>query len=147
MIHPQSIIHSLVEFVDSSVVTQMSPPDMKLPIQYALTWPQRVPGPSPVVDWTKAMTLELRPPDFDRFPALQLGFEVAGAGGTSGAVLNAANEAAVAAFLNKEISFTDIATACREILDNHNYEPEPSLETLMEADRRARLEMSKWITC
>ncbi|MEM7457486.1 MAG: 1-deoxy-D-xylulose-5-phosphate reductoisomerase, partial [Planctomycetota bacterium] len=139
MIHPQSIIHSLVEFVDSSVISQMSPPDMKLPIQYALTWPDRVPGPSPVVDWTKTLNLELRPPDFEQFPALELGFEVAKSGGTSGAVLNAANEAAVAAFLNKEISYMDIATSCREILNNHNYEPEPSLESLMEADRRARL--------
>ncbi len=147
VIHPQSIIHSLVEFRDGSVIAQMSPPDMKLPIQYALTYPNRVEGTSPPMDWTQAVSLELFPPDFDRFPALQLGFEVAESGGTSGAVLNAANEAAVTAFLNREISFTDIVTACREILNNHQFETRPSLETLMSLDRWAREEISKWIAC
>ena len=115
VIHPQSIIHSLVEFVDGSVLAQMSPPDMKLPIQYALTYPDRVMGPSPRLDLTQTVQLELHPPDLERFPALELGFEVAGAGGTAGAVVNAANEAAVDAFLNKKISFTDIVTANRAI--------------------------------
>jgi 1-deoxy-D-xylulose-5-phosphate reductoisomerase len=145
IIHPQSIIHSLVEFVDGSVVAQMSPPDMKLPIQYALTFPDRVQGPSPKLDLTKTMLLELTPADFDRFPALQLGFEVARAGGTAGAVLNAANEAAVDAFLKREISFTDIVVANREILAQHNFEAQPSLGDLIAADRWARTEMSKWI--
>ncbi len=147
VIHPQSIVHSLVEFVDGSVISQMSPPDMKLPIQYALTWPERTSGPSPRMDFTVPVSLELLPPDFERFPALKLGYEVARAGGTAGAVLNAANEAAVEAFLNKQISFTDIVAACREILEQHNYEPNPSMESLIAADRRARTEMSKWIAC
>jgi len=145
VIHPQSIIHSLVEFVDGSVMAQMSPPDMKLPIQYALTYPERVEGPSPRLDLSQAMELELLPPDLDRFPALKLGFDVARAGGTAGAVLNAANEAAVQAFLNKEISFTDIVAANREILEQHNFETQPSLQALLAADRWARMEMSKWI--
>lgn len=145
VIHPQSIIHSLVEFVDGSLIAQMSPPDMKLPIQYAFTYPDRVPGPSPKLDLTQAMSLELTPADMDRFPALQLGFEVAQAGGTAGAVLNAANEAAVDAFLKREISFTDIVVANREILAQHNFEAQPTLEALMAADRWARTEMSKWI--
>ena len=97
------------------------------------------------MDWTQALDLQLLPADFERFPALKLGFEVAGSGGTAGAVLNAANESAVAAFLNQEISFTDIVTACREILNQHNFEPNPTLDQLLSADRWAREEMSQWI--
>ena len=145
VIHPQSIVHSLVEFVDGSTIAQLSPPDMKLPIQYAFTYPERVSGLSPPLDLTQAMNLEFIPPDISRFPALELGFEVVKFGGSTGAVLNAANEAAVAAFLNQEISFTDIVTACREILDQHNYEPHPTLSQLIAADRWARQEMSKWM--
>jgi 1-deoxy-D-xylulose-5-phosphate reductoisomerase len=118
---------------------------MMLPIQYALTYPDRVPGPSPHLDLTQPMNLEFIPPDPSRFPALELGFEVARYGGSAGAVLNAANEAAVAAFLNKEISFTDIVTACREILDQHNFEPHPTMSQLTAADQWARQEMSKWM--
>ncbi len=145
VIHPQSIVHSLVEFEDGSTIAQMSPPDMMLPIQYALTYPDRVPGPSPKLNLTQPLNLEFFPPDVSRFPALELGFEVARFGGSTGAVLNAANEAAVAAFLNKEISFTDIVTACREILDQHNFEPHPTLSQLIAADQWARREMSKWM--
>ena len=147
VVHPQSIIHSMVEFVDGSVLAQMSPPDMKLPIQYALTFPERITGNSPRMDLKKKLSLDLIPPDFDRFPALKLGFEVAKIGGTAGAVLNAANEAAVNAFLNKEISFNDIVTACREILNNHNFDSNPNLDSLMQQDRWARKEISKWIAC
>ena len=145
VIHPQSIVHSLVEFVDGSTLAQMSPPDMMLPIQYALTYPDRVVGPSPKLDLTQAMNLEFFPPDIERFPALGLGFDVAKFGGSTGAVLNAANEAAVQAFLNKEISFTDIVTSCREILDQHNFEPHPTMPQLIAADQWARQEMSKWM--
>ena len=147
VIHPQSIIHSMVEFCDGSVISQMGPPDMRLPIQYSLTFPDRVPGNSPRMDFSCEHALELSPPDFDRFPALELGFEVARTGGTSGAVLNAANEAAVAAFLNKQISFVDIVTACREILDNHQFEADPDFETLLRLDLWAREEINKWIAC
>ena len=147
VVHPQSVIHSLVEFVDGSVIAQMSPPDMKLPIQYALTFPRRIAGNSPRMDLNKKLSLDLIPADFDRFPALKLGFEVAKIGGTAGAVLNAANEAAVNAFLNREISFTDIVTACHEILNNHNFDPNPNLDSLMQQDRWARKEISKWIAC
>lgn len=145
VIHPQSIVHSLVEFVDGSTIAQLSPPDMMLPIQYAFTYPDRVSGPSPRLDLTQSMNLEFCPPDVTRFPALELGFEVARFGGSTGAVLNAANEAAVAAFLNHEISFTDIVTACREILDQHNFEPHPTMSQLIAADQWARQEMSKWM--
>jgi 1-deoxy-D-xylulose-5-phosphate reductoisomerase len=145
VVHPQSVVHSMVEFVDGSTIAQLSPPDMRLPIQYALTYPDRVAGPSPKLDLTSAMKLDFFPPDLERFPALELGFEVARFGGSTGAVLNAANEAAVKAFLAREMSFTDIVTACREILDNHNFDPHPTLEQLMAADRWARQEISKWI--
>lgn len=144
VIHPQSIIHSMVEFVDGSVIAQMSPPDMKLPIQYALTYPDRTVGPAAKLDLTQAMSLDLMPVDRDRFPALDLGFEVAERGGTTGAVLNAANEVAVTAFLNGEIAITDIAAHCRQLLDEHDYIADPTLDQLMAADSWARQEMSKW---
>ncbi|MBS0262055.1 MAG: 1-deoxy-D-xylulose-5-phosphate reductoisomerase, partial [Planctomycetes bacterium] len=120
VVHPQSIVHSFVEYVDGSVLGQLSPPDMKLPIQYALTWPDRMPGLCPRLDWKQAFQLEFEPPDYERFPALQLGFEVARRGGTCGAVLNAANEAAVERFLNNDLKFTDIARACRAVLEAHD---------------------------
>jgi len=148
VIHPQSIIHSLVEFIDGSTLAQLSPPDMMLPIQYALTYPDRVAGPSPKLDLTQTLNLEFSPPDIERFPALELGFDVARFGGSTGAVLNAANEAAVEAFLNQEISYTDIVTCCREILDQHNFEPHPTIPTmpqLFAADQWARQEVSKWM--
>ncbi len=99
VIHPESVVHSFVEFVDGSVIAQLSPPDMRLPIQYALTYPERTAGPSPRVDWTRPFALHFEPPDRETFPALELGFEVMRRGGTAGAALNAANEAAVARFL------------------------------------------------
>jgi 1-deoxy-D-xylulose-5-phosphate reductoisomerase len=145
VIHPQSIVHSLVEYVDGSVVAQLSPPDMKLPIQYALTYPRRVPGVARRLDWSRGWQLEFEPPDFDRFPALGLGLEVARAGGTAGAVLNAANEAAVAGFLSGELAFTDIVPACRSVLDHHEFESSPSLDRLLELDRWARQEVSRWV--
>jgi 1-deoxy-D-xylulose-5-phosphate reductoisomerase len=144
MIHPQSIVHSMVEFVDGSVVAQMSPPDMKLPIQYALTYPQRTPGVAAKMDWTRSWTLEFEPPDLERFPALKLGMEVATAGGTAGAVLNAANEAAVAGFLAGELQFTEIVPACRQVLEHHDFEPQPSLDRLVELDGWARQEVVRW---
>ncbi|MGO9108546.1 MAG: 1-deoxy-D-xylulose-5-phosphate reductoisomerase [Thermoguttaceae bacterium] len=145
MIHPQSIVHSMVEFVDGSVIAQLSPPDMKLPIQYALTWPSRCHGVASRVDWRQAMHLDFEPPDFQRFGALELGLEVARMGGTSGAVLNGANEAAVAAFLCGRLGFDQIVPVCRDILRNHNYEPTPTLADVLAMDRWARKEVLRWI--
>ena len=145
VVHPQSVVHSLVEFVDGAVVAQLSPPDMKLPIQYALTYPQRQRSIATKLDWEHAFSLQFEPPDLDRFPALGLGLEVAQAGGTSGAVLNAANEAAVAGFLAGELPFTQIVPACRGVLRHHDFEPNPALERLLELDRWARQEITKWI--
>ncbi len=145
VIHPQSIVHSLVEYVDGSVIAQLSPPDMRLPIQYALTWPERRSGVADKLDWGRAMRLEFEPPDFQRFPALELGIEVARAGGTAGAVLNGANEAAVAAFLAGDLGFHEIVPVCRRVLNNHQFDPNPTLERLIELDRWARQEVSRWV--
>jgi 1-deoxy-D-xylulose-5-phosphate reductoisomerase len=145
VIHPQSIVHSLVEFVDGSVMAQMGPPDMKLPIQYALEYPQRRAGIAQRLDWSGRWQLEFEPPDPERFPALKLGQVCAKAGGTSGAVLNAANEAAVAAFLAGELHFTEIVPACRSVLEEHPFDTNPSLERLVELDAWARQEVAKWV--
>ncbi|TWU00569.1 1-deoxy-D-xylulose 5-phosphate reductoisomerase [Botrimarina colliarenosi] len=145
MIHPQSVIHSMVEFVDGSVVAQLGPPDMKLPIQHALEYPRRLPGPAERLDWTRNHELRFEPADFDRFPALSLGFECAEQGGTSGAVLNAANEAAVQSFLEGDLHFTEIVPACRSILEAHDFDANPTLERLEELDLWAREEIHSWV--
>ncbi len=145
VIHPQSIVHSMVEFVDGSVIAQLSPPDMRLPIQYAFYYPDRVAGVAERLDWDRAFSLEFEPADTDQFPALKLGFDCAEAGGTAGAVLNAANEAAVGAFLAGELHFTEIVPACRSVLDSHSFEAQPSLDQLIELDRWARQEILSWV--
>lgn len=144
VVHPQSFIHSFVEYRDGSVISQMSPPDMRLPIQYALTFPDRVDCPCPDTDWTATTNLEIFPPDMDAFPALRLGFEVAQQGGTTGAILNAANEVAVDRFLNHEIRFPDIIQVSREILNHHKFDAQPTLEELQAADNWAREEALRW---
>jgi 1-deoxy-D-xylulose-5-phosphate reductoisomerase len=146
VIHPQSWIHSLVEFQDGSVISQNSPPDMRLPIQYALLFPDRPESPARKTDWSQPLTLELIPPDLDAFPALRLGFEVAAQGGTSGAVLNAANEVAVARFLNRELPFHQITCVVNDILNHHEFDAQPSLEQLLKVDRLAREEAARWKT-
>jgi 1-deoxy-D-xylulose-5-phosphate reductoisomerase len=147
VVHPQSVVHSFVEFQDGSMIAQLSPPDMKLPIQYALTYPHRCPSPAAKLDWREALQLDFFPPDEQRFPALRVGREVAERGGTAGAVLNAANEAAVRAFLDRRLRFTKIVPACEAILNHHDFEPSPSLERLWELDAWARKEIDTWIGC
>ncbi len=144
IVHPESVVHSFVEFVDGSVLAQLSPPDMRLPIQLALLHPARVPGPAKRVDWATLSALRFEPPDRAAFPALDLGFEVARAGGTAGAVLNAANEAAVARFLSLDLRFPDIARCCRAVLSAHDFDPTPTLARLFELDRWARHEVARW---
>ncbi|MBX6313330.1 MAG: 1-deoxy-D-xylulose-5-phosphate reductoisomerase [Isosphaeraceae bacterium] len=144
VIHPESIIHSMVEFVDGSVVAQLSPPDMRLPIQYALTYPDRWDCPCPRLDLSQGLALHFEPPDRETFPSLDLGFEVMRRGGTAGAALNAANEAAVARFLDGQIGFLDIPRACRAALDHHPFDPRPSLDTLWKVDAWARQEVARW---
>jgi 1-deoxy-D-xylulose-5-phosphate reductoisomerase len=144
VIHPQSIVHSMVEFNDGSVIAQLSPPDMKLPIQYALCYPDRLDGPSPRLDLGRTLCLEFEPPDEVRFPALRLGREAAAAGGTAGAVLNAANEAAVSCFLSGRLPFFKIVPACQHALDRHSFESNPTLTRLFELDAWAREEIERW---
>ncbi|MEN1681696.1 MAG: 1-deoxy-D-xylulose-5-phosphate reductoisomerase, partial [Planctomycetota bacterium] len=145
VIHPQSVVHSFVEFIDGSVVSQLSPPDMRLPIQYALEYPDRHPGPAAKLDWQSRLRLDFEPPDTKRFPAIELGFQCARAGGSSGAVLNAANEAAVAAFLDGDLHFTEIVPACRSVLNSHQFEAQPTLDDLIRLDRWARKEIGTWV--
>jgi 1-deoxy-D-xylulose-5-phosphate reductoisomerase len=144
VIHPESIVHSMVEFADGSVIAQLSPPDMRLPIQYALCFPDRLPCPAPRLDLTRTTSLNFEPADHDRFPALRLGYEVASRGGTAGAVLNAANEIAVARFLAGEIRFPQIVACCRSMLDHHTFDPTPTLDGLLAADRWAREHAGRW---
>ncbi len=146
IIHPESIVHSFVEFKDGSVLAQLSPPDMRLPIQYALTYPERLPGPARKLNWRELSTLRFEQPDHDTFPAIQLGYEVARRGGTCGAVLNAANEAAVGRFLAGGLSFLDIPRACRAVLESHHYSARPTLAELAALDRWAREEVVRWIS-
>jgi 1-deoxy-D-xylulose-5-phosphate reductoisomerase len=144
VIHPESVVHSMVEFVDGSVIAQMSLPDMCLPIQYALTYPDRVSGAGERIDLGQRFSLHFEPPDRETFPSLELGFEVMRRGGTAGAALNAANEAAVARFLAGEIRFLDIARACRAALEHHSYDPRPTLDELWKVDAWARREVDRW---
>ena len=144
VVHPQSIVHSMVEFVDGSVLAQLSPPDMKLPIQYALTFPDRLDGTSPIMDWNQAMQLDFGPPDMEAFPALGLGYEVARRGGSAGAVLNAANEVAVERFLAEDLGFLEIPRVCRAVLEAHDFDPAPTLDELLRLDGWAREETRRW---
>jgi 1-deoxy-D-xylulose-5-phosphate reductoisomerase len=143
MIHPQSIIHSMIECHDGSVIAQLSPPDMKLPIQLALTHPRRLPAITPTLDRSRNYDLRLEVADRDRFPALNLGFEVARIGGSGGAVVNAANEQAVSLFLAGKIRFTEIVTHCQRALDHHEFDPNPTLERLLQLDAWARDEVRR----
>jgi 1-deoxy-D-xylulose-5-phosphate reductoisomerase len=146
VIHPESMIHSFVEFIDGSILAQLSPPDMRLPIQYALTYPERISGPARRLNWRELGCWHFEQPDHETFPAVQLGYEVARRGGTCGAVLNGANEAAVRRFLAGELRFLDIARACRDVLASHNYSAQPALREIMTIDCWARQEVDRWRT-
>ena len=145
LIHPQSIVHSLVEFHDGSTLAQLGVPDMRVPIQYALTYPERRPSPVAPADLAAVGRLDFEEPDLARFPALALGHRAAEAGGTMGAVMSAANEAAVAAFLGRRIRFRDIADIVAAIMDHHSLVQHPTPEEIHEADRWARQEAAAWI--
>jgi len=147
VIHPESIIHSLVEFCDGSLIAQLGVPDMRIPIQYALTYPARQTSPSRRMDFAQVHQLNLHPPNHDQFPALRLGYEVAERGGTCGAILNAANEAAVELFREGTIGYRDIARHTERALAQHEFKASPTLEDLLEADRWAREEVTRCIAC
>jgi len=137
-IHPQSIVHSMVEYIDGSVMAQMGVPDMKGPISYALAYPQRVPGALPSLDLCKIGSLEFLPPDTARFPALDLAYGAAEKGGTAPVVLNASNEVAVEAFAGGRIGFGDIPLLVQEVLASHQTRDIVSIEDVLEADGWAR---------
>jgi 1-deoxy-D-xylulose-5-phosphate reductoisomerase len=138
MVHPQSIVHSMVEFVDGSVVAQMGAADMRQPIQYALTYPERLESGVPALDWSSVRKLDFAQPDRAKFPAVSLAYRALSMGGTAPAVLNAADEVAVAAFLRGEISFTRIPELIEETLEEHKVTPASSLEAIISADAWAR---------
>ena len=138
VIHPQSTIHSMVEFEDGSLLAQLGVTDMRLPIQYALTYPERVSTDLPSLDLDAPLSLDFHPPDFERFPCLRLAYLALEMGGTAPAVLNAANEMAVAAFLEERIGFLTIPEVLAETLSRHRVRPSADLETILEADRLAR---------
>lgn len=138
VIHPQSIIHSLVEFIDGSIISQLSIPDMRLPIQYALTYPERWIRNSKSLSLTELGELSFSTPDLEKFPCLRLAFEAAKIEGTTPTVLNAVNEVTVAAFLNREISFSEIAMINQEVVESHTSTAHPDLESILDADRWAR---------
>jgi 1-deoxy-D-xylulose-5-phosphate reductoisomerase len=137
-VHPQSVIHSMVEFVDGSTIAQASPPDMRLPISLGLGWPDRVPGVGAPLDWTRANTWTFEPLDGEAFPAVALAKRVGTAGGTYPAVFNAANEQAVAAFHAGAIGYLDIVDTVERVVDEHEPAGELTLESLAEAERWAR---------
>ncbi len=140
MVHPQSVVHSMVEFVDGSMLAQLSTPDMCLPIQYAFTYPDRAPSERVQTNLAKLGSLTFEEPDLEKFPALDLARRAGEAGGTLPAVLNAANEIAVEAFVNRQIDFPQITETVRRTLDRHQLVSHPSLEQILEADAWARKE-------
>jgi 1-deoxy-D-xylulose-5-phosphate reductoisomerase len=138
LIHPQSVIHSMVEFVDGSVLAQLGSPDMRIPIAFALAWPDRIPTPAQQLDLAAIARLEFEAPDPARFPALRLAREALEAGGAAPVVLNAANEVAVAAFLDGHIRFPEIAAVVEEALDGARFDAPRSIDDILEIDRVTR---------
>ena len=138
IVHPQSIIHSMVEFIDGSILAQLSVTDMCFPIQYALTWPERVPNSLPPVDFADLGKLDFEEPRTEDFPALDLARAAGNAGGTLPAVMNAANEIAVAQFLKGQLRFPGIWKHVESVMTNHNVIESPAIEELIEADQWAR---------
>jgi 1-deoxy-D-xylulose-5-phosphate reductoisomerase len=145
VIHPQSIVHSMVEFADGSTLAQLSYSDMCFPIQYAITWPDRVPNSLPPLDFGKLTKLEFAQPRYDDFPALNLARKAGEAGGTVPAVLNAANEVAVAAFLDRQVRFPRIWEIVEEVMNRHTNVAHPGLDEILRADQWAREEACRHI--
>ena len=137
-VHPQSIVHSMIEMIDGSVIAQLGVTDMRLMIQYALTFPDRLPSDLPSLDVSKLSRLEFFEPDLGRFPCLGLAYDAMREGGTMPAAMSAANEIAVESFLNSRIDFMDIPRVIAETMQSHGAQPCSSIEAVLEADREAR---------
>ncbi len=138
LVHPQSVVHSMVEYEDGAVIAQMGTPDMRLPILYAMSWPERLATGGQALDWSQIGALTFEAPDTDKFPALNLAYAALKAGGTAAAVMNGANEAAVQAFLEDRICFGRIAQVVEETMQRISVVHSPSLEEVFEADQAAR---------
>jgi 1-deoxy-D-xylulose-5-phosphate reductoisomerase len=138
VVHPQSIVHSMVEFTDASTIAQLSTPDMRLPIGYALAWPDRISTPFGRIDWTTLGRLDFEPPDLEAFPCLGLAYAAGRAGGTAPAWISAANEVAVEAFLEGQIAWRDIAAVIAATLDRHDGAPATDVAAVIDADSQAR---------
>ena len=137
-VHPQSSIHAMVEYVDGSVIAQISATDMRMPIQYAMTWPERDTAPVPRLDWTEPRAWTFSAPDLAKFPLLSLAYEAEQAGGSAGCTLNAADEVAVSAFLREQISYPGIARVVRETLEKTPVRTPQSIGEVLEIDRESR---------
>lgn len=146
IIHPQSLIHSMVEYCDGSVLAEMGHPDMRTPIAHALAWPSRIQSGVSMLDFVSAQALTFEPPNLERFPCLQLAYDALEAGGTAPAILNAANEVAVSAFLHQRIRFTDIARLVNQCLQTLEVHAADTLEQILADDRSARHEAERWLT-
>ena len=145
VIHPQSVIHSMVDYVDGSVLAQLGNPDMRTPIAHALAWPERIDSGVSALDLLRIARLDFQAPDYLRFPCLRLAREAISEGGTAPAMLNAANEVAVAAFLERRIRFTDIARIIEGVLAAEPAQPADSLDAVLRADARARELAGQWL--
>jgi 1-deoxy-D-xylulose-5-phosphate reductoisomerase len=146
VIHPQSVVHSMVEYVDGSVLAQLSNPDMRTPIAHALAWPERIESGVKSLDPFELARLDFERPDLNRFPCLRLAYEAARAGGTTPAILNAANEVAVQAFLDRRIGFTDIPRVIEYTLKNLPANRDNQLGTVLSDDVHAREMAGKYVT-
>jgi 1-deoxy-D-xylulose-5-phosphate reductoisomerase len=138
VIHPQSSVHAMIEYSDGSVLAQISATDMRMPIQYALTWPERSKAPVPKIDWTEARRWDFAPPDYDRFPLLKLAYQCQETGGSATCTLNAADEIAVEAFLEGEIPFPGIAAVVEETLNRMPNRHPRTVADILEIDRESR---------
>lgn len=147
IVHPQSIVHSMVQYVDGSVMAQLGSTDMRLPIQYALTYPERMECPAGKLDFWKMQDLTFEQPDTETFRGLSLAYEAGRIGGSMPCVMNAANEIAVEAFLNKQISFLDIYAIIEEAMQSHITLIDPELENLFEIDSKIRKQVKENIKC
>ncbi|MGB7925893.1 MAG: 1-deoxy-D-xylulose-5-phosphate reductoisomerase [Pyrinomonadaceae bacterium] len=145
VVHPESVLHSMIELVDGSVIGQMGVTDMRHAIQYALTYPERYPCELPPLDLTKLSTLHFEAPDMERFPCVALAYRALRAGGTLAAAMNAANEVAVQAFLDEQIGLTAIPCVIEEVMDAHETQPVSHLDVVLETDRAARLHAAEVI--
>jgi 1-deoxy-D-xylulose-5-phosphate reductoisomerase len=139
VVHPESVVHSMIELVDGSVIAQLGITDMRHAIQYALTYPDRQASELPPLDLTALSTLHFEPPDHDRFPCIALAYRALREGGTLPAAMNAANETAVQAFIEERICLTDIPLVIEAVMDDHHNQPANQLATILEADQRARV--------